>query len=110
MTAHRKKRGRPPSLWHGPKGQAFLYAVFKVQIERHPIKTVDAIRAALRKPEFAYLKKQYPNHRRYLEKQYLSAKEFWSLCRVRITQKPRAELVEQNLELVEQKLEPQVFP
>ena len=88
MTAQRKKRGRPPSLWHGPKGQAFLYAVFEVKIKRHPIKTVDAIRAVLLKPEFRYLKKQYPNHR-YLEKQYLSAKKFWSLCRVSIREIPK---------------------
>jgi hypothetical protein len=84
MSARRKGPGRPPFLWHGPKGQAFLYAVFKVQIERHPIKTVDAILAVLRRPEFADLKKQYGNRRRYLEKQYLSAKKFWSQARVRI--------------------------
>jgi hypothetical protein len=69
MTATRKKRGRPPFLWRSKAGMAFLYAVFTVQSERHPIKTVDAIRAALRKPEFAHLKKQYPDVR-YLEKKY----------------------------------------
>jgi hypothetical protein len=84
VSAQRKRRGRPPYIWHGPKGQAFLYAVFKIQIERHPIKTVDAILAVLRSPEFADIKKQYGNRRRYLEKQYLSAKKFWSQCRVRI--------------------------
>jgi len=67
VSAQRKKRGRPPFLWHGQKGRAFLYAVFMVQSERHPIKTVDAILTVLRKPEFADLKKRYLNVR-YLEK------------------------------------------
>src|SRR5262245_24373563 len=109
-----KKCGRPPFLWHGPKGEAFLYAVFEVKIGRHPIKTVDAIRAVLQKPEFADLKKQYGNRRRYLEKQYLSAKAFWCRTRVHIKEikKPSGgdELVEQKVELVEQKVKPQLFP
>jgi hypothetical protein len=66
MTA-RKKRGRPPLLWQAEDGKAFLSAVFQIQSECHPIKTVDAINRALKKPEFAHLKK-YPL--RYLEKKY----------------------------------------
>jgi hypothetical protein len=63
-----RKRGRPPFLWHAPEGRKFLYAVFAVQSERHPIKAVDAINIVLQKPEFIHLKKQYAL--RYLEKKY----------------------------------------
>ena len=67
MTAARKKRGRPPFLWHSKAGMAFLYAVFTVQSERHPIKTVDAINIVIKRPEFAHLKRY---SLRYLEKKY----------------------------------------
>jgi hypothetical protein len=63
-----RKRGRPPSIWHAEPGKAFLYAVFKVQSERHPIKTVDAINIVVKRPEFRYLDERYS--RRYLEKKY----------------------------------------
>src|SRR5262249_43862362 len=111
MTVQRKKRGRPPFLWHGPKGLAFLYAVFMVQSERHPIKTIDAILAVLRKPEFADLKKRYPNVR-YLEKKYQEIsksnpyaqlhKEFRRAEYLRAIYRNKNELEEQNLELEEQ--------
>jgi hypothetical protein len=65
-----KKRGRPPSIWHTEAGMAFLYAVFTVQEERHPIKIVDAIISVLNKPEFTHLKQQYGHRLRYLEKKY----------------------------------------
>jgi hypothetical protein len=68
MTTHRNQRGRPPSLWHAKAGKAFLRAVFQIQSERHPIKTVDAINIVVKRPEFAYLKGRYPL--RYLEKKY----------------------------------------
>ena len=62
-----RKRGRPPSIWHAEPGRAFIYAVFEVQSERHPVKTVEAINIVLKKPEFAYFKGY---KRRYLEKKY----------------------------------------
>ena len=108
MTSGRKKRGRPPSIWHTKIGTTFIYAVFKVQSERHPIKTVDAIIAVRNRPEFAhfkaykvrYLEKKYQEisqsnpfshlHKEYRRAEYLRAKD---------------ELKEQNLELEEQNFE-----
>ena len=46
-----KKRGRPPTVWHGPIGEAFVRAVFVIRHERRSIKTADAINIALRRPE-----------------------------------------------------------
>ena len=46
---------------------AFVSAVFGIQAELHPIKTVDAIRKVVKRPEFAHLKHY---SLRYLEKKY----------------------------------------
>jgi len=81
MTAQRKKRGRPPFLWHGPRGRQFVTAVSITRYERRrrngrPLLTAaEAIRLVLRQHEFAQLKKY---KLRYLEKQYWNALEFWS--------------------------------
>jgi hypothetical protein len=80
MTTARKKRGRPPFLWHSEAGKAFVNAVFAIQSKRHPIKTAKAIRRALyENPEFAYLDKYPP---RYLEKKFQEVADssaYWRL-------------------------------
>jgi len=80
MTTHRKKRGRPPFLWHGRGGQEFVAAVNITRYERRPngrplLTAAQAIRLVLRRHEFAQLRKYKV---RYLEKQYSNALEFWS--------------------------------
>jgi hypothetical protein len=81
VTAYQKKRGRPPSIWRSEIGAAFAYAVFQARSKIRPrlelIKTTDAIRKVLRQPEFAHLKKRYPNLR-YLEKKYQEASDYWN--------------------------------
>jgi hypothetical protein len=77
MTAARKKRGRPAFLWRSKPGEAFVNAVFAVQSDRYPIKPAAAIRCVLKRPEFAYLKEQYPDVR-YLEKKFQEAADFWN--------------------------------
>jgi hypothetical protein len=59
----RKKRGRPPSIWHGPIGSEFLRAVGDAQYHVLPSgllrrrKTrAAAIRSVLRQTEFAFLR------------------------------------------------------
>jgi hypothetical protein len=81
----RKKRGRPPSIWHGPIGREFLRAVGDAQYHVLPSgllrrrKTrAAAIRSVLRQTEFALLREKYANRStRYLEKMYLDCAEFW---------------------------------
>ena len=118
----RKKRGRPPFLWHGQLGEEFVRAVqldwwqmTLAQVGRRPrrISITHAIKNIRLRREFPHLKKYKVG---YLKRQYSSLKEFWSLCRVDIREikkptakKPASELVEQNLELVEQKIDPQLF-
>jgi hypothetical protein len=63
-----KKRGPKPFIWHSEPGRAFLYAVFAVQQERHPIKISDAINIVVKRPEFAHLNKRYKP--RKLQKKY----------------------------------------
>src|SRR5262245_45896940 len=80
MTTHRKKRGRPPFLWHARRGEEFVTAVSITRYERRPngrslLTAAQAIRLVLRRHEFAQLRK-YKG--RYLEKQYSNALEFWS--------------------------------
>jgi len=87
------KRGPKPSIWHAEAGRAFMSAVFAVQSERHPIKTVDAIKSVRNRPEYAhlrgyslrYLEKKYQEisrlnpyahlHKQYRRAEYLRAKE-----------------------------------
>jgi hypothetical protein len=116
MTAQRKKRGRPPFLWHGPDGEKFLRAVLNTwwqrQQQQRPISRSNAITIILQQPEFAHFGDRFAHLgdrklRRYLERQLLNCAEFWSLCRVHIREikKPvggaAPELVEQKLDLVE---------
>jgi hypothetical protein len=77
MTTYRRKRGRPPSIWHGQKGEEFQTAVYLTRYERrhHPISKAQAIRLVLRRSDFAHLRKYSV---RYLEKQFLDAVEFWN--------------------------------
>src|SRR5262249_7873976 len=102
MTTARKKRGRPPFLWHGPRGEEFVRAVHFDWWKQRRKSISQAITIVLRRREFAHLRRY---SRRYLEKQLLNCREFWSLCRVQIKEKPRgAELVEHKNELVEHNL------
>jgi hypothetical protein len=75
MTTHRRKRGRPPSIWYGPKGEEFQTAVYLTWYKRHPISKAQAIRLVLRRSDFTHLRKYSI---RYLEKQFLDAAEFWN--------------------------------
>jgi len=75
MTTDRRRRGRPPTIWHGPTGKEFVTAVFVTQYERRPMTKAQAIRIVLRRHEFARLRKYSI---RYLEKQLLDALEFWN--------------------------------
>jgi len=61
MTA-RKRRGRPPSVWHEEIGYKFVEAVAHT-IYRHPrpMTTGHAIRMVLKQPEFAPLRKYAKN-------------------------------------------------
>jgi len=90
MNAQLKKRGPKAKLWkHSKRGKAFASAVLYFKFERHPVrKHAEAIREALRKPEFAYLKQRYPDINaadpklrrkafRYLEKKFQEALAFW---------------------------------
>jgi hypothetical protein len=105
VITHRKKRGRPPFIWHGPRGEEFVRAVHNTWWQRRPITRSHAITIVLQRHEFAHLRRY---SRRYLEKQLLNCREFWSLCRVRIREikKPVGgpEFMEQKLDLVEQKI------
>jgi hypothetical protein len=114
MTA-RKKRGRPPFLWHGPTGKKFVTAVLVTQWERRrrPITTAHAIRIVLsRRREFAHLRKYLD---RYLEKQFLDAVEFWSPYRKLykaskgFSTVSTARITGTQNDLVEQKIKPQLF-
>jgi hypothetical protein len=71
----RKKRGRPPSIWHGQSGKEFVKTVVVLQYERRPMTTAKAIGIVRKRPDFAHLQKYKI---RYLEKQILDAIEFWS--------------------------------
>jgi hypothetical protein len=79
MTTHRKKRGRPPSLWHGPRGKEFVTAVRLAAWDRRPKgkgSIAHAINVVVRRQRrFPELQK-YSN--RYLEKQFLAAEKFWN--------------------------------
>jgi hypothetical protein len=83
----RKKRGRPPFIWHGPIGRKFLEAVRDDQYVVLPSGLLGArktraaaIRSVLKQTEFALLREKYanPSTRRYLEKMYLDCAEFWA--------------------------------
>lgn len=81
----RKKRGRPPFIWHGPIGSKFQEAVIFEQYHVLPSGLLGrrktraaAIRSVLRQTEFAPLREKYANRSsRYLEKMYLDCAEFW---------------------------------
>src|SRR5262245_50711305 len=108
----RKKRGRPPFKWHGPRGEEFVRAVHLDWWEKRRKSFAHAIKVVVRdRHDFPDLEKHSDQ---YLRKQYLKAKAFWMRSRVSIRevlkQKPADELVEQNSHLVEQNLEPQLFP
>src|SRR5262245_52150868 len=116
MTTHRKKRGRPPLLWHGPRGKEFVRAVNITRYERRkgrPLLTAaQAIRLVLKRPEFAQLRKYRV---RYLEKQSLNAVEFWSPYR-KLYKASKAfstvsteRITGTENELEEQKIDPQLF-
>jgi hypothetical protein len=77
MTA-RKRRGRPPSIWHGPLGKKFVTAVYVTQYEQGGFmgNRAKAIRSVLRRPEFAPIREKYRDSR-YLEKMFLDAAEYW---------------------------------
>jgi len=92
MTAQRKRRGRTPVLWHAPGGQEFMTAVHATWWERlsngqRRMSRAQAIRFVLKRPEFAHLRRYSKG--RYREKQLSNCREFWSLCRVHIREKPR---------------------
>jgi hypothetical protein len=70
------RRGRPPSIWRAKAGKAFVRAVVAVKVDRHLIKTTDAINIVLRQREFAHLKQRYKL--RYLEKKFQEASDFWN--------------------------------
>jgi hypothetical protein len=112
MTAQRK-RGRPPFLWHGPNGKKFSAAVSVTEYEQRPITKKGAVRLVLRRPEFAHFLK-YSMH--YLYKQLEDASRFWSpywkLHKAYKTfpQLPQPRITGTQNELVEHKIEPQLFP
>jgi hypothetical protein len=77
MTAPRKGRGRPPSVWRTEIGWKFVEAVADAKYNhRRLISTPRAIRIALQQPEFAQLRKYST---RYLQKQLIDAAEFWGM-------------------------------
>src|SRR5262249_35029745 len=79
MTAPRRWRGRPASVWRTEIGLKFAVAVADTKYRQpSPITTPQAINFVLRQPEFAHLRK-YKNGARYLQKQLLDAAEFWGV-------------------------------
>src|SRR5262245_29389698 len=103
MSAQRKKRGRPPFKWHGPRGDEFVRAVHDTWQKGRRKSIANAIHVVVRQQhKFPDLERHSD---RFLQKQYLKAKRFWLRTRVQITEikKPsgKAELVEHFFDLVE---------
>jgi hypothetical protein len=82
MSAQGKKRGRPPFKWHGPPGEEFVRAV---QLDFWQQQRKSISKAIY---EVVWIEHRFPDlekhSHRYLERQYLNVKKFWSLCRVSI--------------------------
>src|SRR5262245_24080825 len=111
MTAQRKKRGRPPSLWHGPRGKEFVTAVCLScldwgQRQKSIAHTIDVV-----------VKRGFPDlrgyKRRYLQKRFCDALVFWSPYRElyeaskAFSTISTARLTWDTVELGEQKIAPQ---
>src|SRR5262245_3944226 len=74
-----RKRGRPPFKWHGPPGLEFVRAVELDCWQQQRRSSSEAIYEVMWKQHrFPDLEK---HSHRYLEKQYVNVKEFWSPCR-----------------------------